>query len=151
MKFPDMDKVIYRFFGIRTWVLSGGRESFDSSRKSMWISPWICRCRIEVAVLRSWPPSSGFWFIHLRLENKISFSFGKYYLFRIESFWIDFRYVHRLQLLKVCNQYVTLTNSTLAYKAYPRNNPGKTFFPNWWILDWSFAVVGWYSINEAKK
>ena len=26
-----------------------------------------------------------------------------------------------------------------AYRAYPRNNPGKTFFPNWWILDWSFA------------
>ena len=24
-----------------------------------------------------------------------------------------------------------------AYNAYPRNNPGKTFFPNWWILDWS--------------
>ena len=29
-----------------------------------------------------------------------------------------------------------------AYKAYPRNNPGKTFFPNWRILDWSFAEIG---------
>ena len=37
-----------------------------------------------------------------------------------------------------------------AYKAYPRNNPGKTFFPNWWILDWSFAVIGWYSTNEPN-
>ena len=35
-----------------------------------------------------------------------------------------------------------------AYKAYPRNNPGKTFFPNWWILDWSFAVIQWCSTNE---
>ena len=38
-------------------------------------------------------------------------SFGKYHLFRIESFRVDFRCVHRLQLLKVCNQYVTLPNS----------------------------------------
>ena len=37
-----------------------------------------------------------------------------------------------------------------AYDAYPRNNPDKTFFPNWWILDWSFAVVGWYSTNEPN-
>ena len=40
--------------------------------------------------------------------GKIKFSlFGKYHLFRIESFRVDFRCVHRLQLLKVCNQYVT--------------------------------------------
>ena len=37
-----------------------------------------------------------------------------------------------------------------AYRAYPRNNPGKTFFPNWWIRDWSFAVIGWYSTNEPN-
>ena len=37
-----------------------------------------------------------------------------------------------------------------AYRAYPRNNPGKTFFPNWWILDWSFAVIRWYSTNEPN-
>ena len=43
------------------------------------------------------------WFVHLQLE---------YHLFRIESFRIDFRCVHRLQLLIVCNQYVTVPNST---------------------------------------
>ena len=32
--------------------------------------------------------------------------------FRIESFRVDFRCVHRLQLLKVCDQYVTLPNSS---------------------------------------
>ena len=51
------------------------------------------------------------WFVHLRLENKISFLFGKYHLFRIESFRVDFRCVHRFQLLKVRNQHVTLPNS----------------------------------------
>ena len=44
-------------------------------------------------------------------KNKFSL-FGKYHLFRIESFRVDFRCVLRLQLLKVCDQYVTLPNST---------------------------------------
>ena len=35
----------------------------------------------------------------------------KYHLFRIESFRVDFRCVHRFQLLKVCDQCVTLPNS----------------------------------------
>ena len=26
--------------------------------------------------------------------------------------------------------------------AYPRNFPGRTFFPNWWSLDWSRAEIG---------
>ena len=43
-------------------------------------------------------------------KNKFSL-FGKYHLFRIVSFRVDFRCVHRLQLLKVCDQYVTLPNS----------------------------------------
>ena len=29
-----------------------------------------------------------------------------------------------------------------AYNAFPRNNPGNTFFPSWWLLDRSFAVKG---------
>ena len=37
-----------------------------------------------------------------------------------------------------------------AYRAYRRNNQGKTFFPNWWIRDWSCAVTGWYSTNEPN-
>ena len=37
-----------------------------------------------------------------------------------------------------------------AYKAYPRNNPGKTFFPNWWILDWSVAEIG-IILNQWTK
>ena len=37
-----------------------------------------------------------------------------------------------------------------AYNAYPKNNPSKIVFPNWCILDWSFAVIGWYSTNEPN-
>ena len=37
-----------------------------------------------------------------------------------------------------------------AYRAYPRNIPGNIFFPNWWILDWSFGEIGQYSTNETK-
>ena len=37
-----------------------------------------------------------------------------------------------------------------AHKSYPRNNPGETFFPYWWILDWSFAGIGWYSTSEPN-
>ena len=35
-----------------------------------------------------------------------------------------------------------------AYKTYPRNMPGNICLPNWWILDWSFEEIGWYSTNE---
>ena len=58
----------------------------------------------------------------------------------IEFFREDFRCVHRLQLLKVCDQHVTQTPPP-AHRACPRNNPGESFFPNWWILEWSFTVI----------
>ena len=37
-----------------------------------------------------------------------------------------------------------------AYKAYPRNNPGKTVFPDWCILDWSFAEIVYYSTSAPN-
>ena len=69
-------------------------------------------------------------------KNKFSIFFGKYHLFRTESFRVDFRCVHRFQLLNVCNFQIPP-----AYKAYSRNNPGNIFFPNCWILDWSCAEI----------
>ena len=50
-------------------------------------------------------------FLFCDWEYKFSIIFEKYYFLCIESFCIDFRYVHRFQLLKFCNQYVTLPNS----------------------------------------
>ena len=51
-------------------------------------------------------------FVHLRSEKQVLLFFGKYHLFRIESFRVDFRCVHRLQLLNVCNHHVTLPKSS---------------------------------------
>ena len=78
-------------------------------------------------------PIQKVWFVHLRLERWILL----FSLWNITSFAL-FRCVHRFQLLNVCNQHVTF-QFPATYRACPRNNPGKTFFPNWWILDWSFA------------
>ena len=102
-------KIIYRFTGIRKRVLRWWRK------RPFWFSKKVNFALLELddAVPR-WMFSGpdllqGFW---LRLENKLSFFFGKYHLFRIESFWVDFRCVYRFQLLKVCVQYVVLPNST---------------------------------------
>ena len=134
MKFPNMDP--------KSFIPS------DSPRKSLWLSPRIGRSRIGgcsqfLISSRKIDSSICGW------KNEFSIFFGKDHLSHWVFFWVDFRCVHRLQLLLVCNQYVTLPNSP-AYKAYPRNNPGKTFFPNWWILDWSFAEIGYYSTNEPN-
>ena len=62
-------------------------------------------------ILSSWSPlSRGFDSSICDWKNKFSW-FGKYHLFRIESLRADFRCVHRFQLLKVCDQYVTNPNS----------------------------------------
>ena len=55
----------------------------------------------------------------------------------------------------VSNSSMSATNMSpfqffTAYQAYPRNNPSKTFFPNVWIHDWSFAVEGSNSTNEPN-
>ena len=96
MKFPDMDQ-----------------KSFISSPASLLIfqesllelvdavSRWMFS---GLDLLQGFDSSICDW------KNKF-FLFGKYHLFRIESFRVDFRCVHRLQLLKVRNQYVTLPKS----------------------------------------
>ena len=112
MKFPDMDQksfIASPASGNESW--GGGRHPSDSPRKSLWLSPRIGCSRIKVGVLSSWYLLQKFWFVHLRLENEFYIFFGKYCFLRIESFRIDFRCVHRLKLLKVCDEYVTLPNS----------------------------------------
>ena len=142
MKFPDMDQnsfIASPASGSEFWGGGGGDPS-DSPRKSLWPSPRIGWSRIKVDVLSSWSPPTKF--IRPPATGNINFPFfGEILLPLHLSFWVDFRCVHRFQLLNVCNHYVTLPNSP-AYRACPRNNPGKTFFPNWWIVDWSFAEIG---------
>ena len=110
--FPDMDQKTFiasPASGNESWGCR--RDPSDSPRKSTWRSPRIDRCRVKGGCSQILISSKKFDSSILRLENKFSFFFGKYHLFRIESFWVDFRCVRRFQLLNVCNQYVTLPNS----------------------------------------
>ena len=50
----------------------------------------------------------------------LPFSLCNMHLLRIESFRVDFRCVHRLQLLKVCDQYVHPSNITTTQPKSPR-------------------------------
>ena len=145
-------EVISCFTGIRIWVLRWWRwRPFWFSKKifltfsSNWVVPYQARWMFSVPDLLQ-----QILFAHLRLENVFSIFFGKYYILCIESFRVDFR------ASIVSNSSRSATNTSpfqilSAYNAYPRNNPGKTFFPNWWILDWSFAVIGWYSTNDRME
>ena len=78
-----------------------------------------CDCLVElVAAVSRWMFSVPdlllrFWFV---CDWKKISLFGKYHLFRIESFRVDFQCVHHLQLLKVCDQFITLPNSTRAQR-----------------------------------
>ena len=141
-------KIFYRFTGIGNESWGCGGDPSDSPRKSILLSPWIGRCRTKVDVLSSWSPPRGFDSSICDWKNKFSL-FGKYHLFRIESFRVDFRCVHRFQLLKVCDQYVTLNHSPRTMRIRGTIQV-KLSFPNWWMRDWSFAVFGWYSFNEPN-
>ena len=102
--------VVYRFTGIRKWVMRLWKRPFWFSKKVNvtlslnWSMPYQGGCSQFLISSRGFDSSICDW------KNKFSF-LGKYHLFRIESFWVNFRCVHRLQLLKVCDQYVTLPNS----------------------------------------
>ena len=97
--------------GIRKWVLRLWKRPFWFSKKVNitlslnWSMPYQGGCSQFLISSKGFDSSICDW------KNKFSL-FGKYHLFRIESFRVDFRCVHRLQLLKVCDQYVTLPNST---------------------------------------
>ena len=103
-------KVIYRFTGIRKRVVRWWKRPFWFSKKVnvtfslTWSLPYQGGCSQVLISSKGFDSSICDW------KNKLSL-FGKYHLFRIESFRVDFRCVHRLQLLKVCDQYVTLPNS----------------------------------------
>ena len=91
-------------------------------RKSLWFFPRIWCSRIKVGLLSSWSlperlirPSTIFQLLTIIYRftgiRKWILRLWKYHLFRIESYRVDFWCVHRFQLFKVCNQYVTLPNS----------------------------------------
>ena len=104
-------EVVYRFTGIRKWVLR------------LWKRPlWVSK-KVKVTFSLNWTllyrggwsqfliSSNKFYSSICDWKNEFSIFFGKYYFLCIESFWLDFRCVHRFQLLNVCYHYVTLPNS----------------------------------------
>ena len=101
------------------------------------LSPRIDRCRTKVDVLRSWSPPRGLIRPSAIGKTKLSFFFGKYHLFRIESFQSRFL---NASIDSNSSRSATSTSSFQippAYNTYPRNTPGKTFFPNWldsWLV-----------------
>ena len=130
MKFPDMDQKSFLASpasGYEYWG-SGGGDPSDSPRKSILLSPWIGRCRTKVDVLRSWSPPRVL--IRPSVIGKINSPLS---LGNITSFALSL-FLNRFPM-----------RPSFPTPQGLRNNPGKTFFPNWWILDWSFAEIGWYS------
>ena len=101
-------KVIHRFTGIRKWVMRWWKRPFWFSKKINitlslgWSMPYQGGCSQFLISSKKIDSSICDW------KNEFSIFFGKYYFLCIESFGVDFRCVHRLQLLKVCDQYVTL-------------------------------------------
>ena len=112
VKFSETDQKSFRASpasGNESW--SGGRETLLILQESQYYALLELVDSVPKWVFSSPDLLQEVWFVHLRLENKISFFFGKHHLFRIESFSVDVRCVHRFQLLNVYNQYVTLTIS----------------------------------------
>ena len=126
-----------------------GRDPSDSPRKSILLSLWIGLCRTKVDVLSSWSPPRVL--IRPSAIGKMNylFFFGKYHLFRIESFRVDFRCVHRLQLLKVCNQHVTLPNSSCV-QCVSEEQSSKDFLSK--LMDsWLVLRSFWVILNQWTK
>ena len=104
-------EIIYRFTAIRKWVVKWWKRPFwfykeiNVTFSSNWSISYRGGCSQVLISSKKFNSSICGW------KNKFSIFFGKYHLFRIESCRVDFRCVHRLQLLKVCDQYVTLPNS----------------------------------------
>ena len=140
LKFPDVDqKSFIASPAIGKWVLRWWKRPFWFSKKttltfsSNWVFPYQGGCSQFLISSRKFNSSICGW------KNEFSIFIGIYYFLCIESFRLDFWCVHRFQCLQpICHP----SKIHPAYRAYPRNNPGKTFFPNWWILDWCFAEIG---------
>ncbi len=108
LKLPDMDQksfIASPASGSESWGC--GKDPSDSPRKSMWLSLLELVDAVSRWMFSGPDLLQGFWFVHWKSKFSL---FGKYHLFRIEFFRVDFRCVHRFQQLKVCDQYVTLPN-----------------------------------------
>ena len=140
-------KIIYHFTGNRKWAIRWWKRPFwfpkkiDGTFSTNWMIPFRSGCSQVLISFRKFDSSICDWRNKFPLVYITSFAVSLFELISDASF--------------VSNSSMSATSTSPfqnhpAYNAYPRNNPGKTFFPNWWISDWSFAVIGWYSTNEPN-
>ena len=145
----DGPKIIYRFTSIRKWVLRWWKRPFWFSKKipltfsSNCVFPYQGGCSQFLISSRKFDSSISGW------KMNFPFSLGNITSFALSLLeWISDASI-------VSNSWRSATSASPsqthpAHRAYPRNNPGKTFFPNWWILDCSFEVMGSYSTSEPN-
>ena len=138
MMLPDMDEksfIASPASGNESWGC--GRDPSDSPRKSILLSPWIGRRRTKVDVLSSWSPPINL--IRPSAIGKIVLFLGEISPLSHSVFSSRFPMRPSFPTPQWLRPVRHPSKFHLAYRAYPRNIPGKTFFPNWWIRDWSFA------------
>ena len=144
MKFLDMDqKSFIASPGIRKWVLRlRWKRPFWFSKKisstfsSNWVIPYQGGCSQFLISSSKFDSSicDWKWIFHFLWGNITSFALSLF----LSRFLMrpSFPTPQCLQPVRHPSKFSPRT------KTYPRNYPGKTFFPNSWILDWSFAVKG---------
>ena len=102
LKFPDMDqKIINRFTSIWKWVLRWWKRPFWFSKKVNstlslslnWLMPYQGGCSQFLISSKGFDSSICDW------KNKLP-CLGTITSFALTLTWVDFRCVHRLQLLK---------------------------------------------------
>ena len=134
-------KVIYRFTGIRKWVVRWWNRPFWFSKKINvtlslnWSRPYQGGCCQILISSKKFYSSICDWKICFQFHREISPLLHWVFSSRFQM-RPSFPFPQCVQPARHLSKFPP------AYNAYPRNNPGKTFFPNWWILDWSFAVIG---------
>ena len=130
--------------------LSYHDESWSGVQEDPSDSPWRVPCssprsgrsRInKVDVLTSWSPPGNFT-VPSAIGKKENFSplMGVNTSFAL-IFRVDFRCVHLLQFLNVCDQMSPFQIPPTC-NAHPRNTPAKTVGPNWCSRDRSLAEIG---------
>ena len=131
-------EIISCFSGIRIWVLRWWRWSqvnlFDLLLE---LGGPASRWMFSVPDLLQ-----QILFVHLPLEKWIFHFVWEIFITSLISLFFS-RFPMRPSFpTPQCLQPLCHPSKSPAYREYPRNNPSNTFFPNWWILDWSFAEIG---------
>ena len=150
MKLPDMDQkslIASPASGNQSW--GGGRDPSDSPRKYLRLSLLELVIRIKVGVLSSWSPPINLIRPSAIGKNKLSYSLGNIISFALSLF----DQISDAPIVSNSSRSAISTSpfqSPPAYRAYPRNNPGKTFFPNWWD-SWLVLRIYRVILNQWTK